>query len=1721
MAEVKILSKFSGLSPDEVEATFNQGGATEDDVLDYAASEDFRANGFYGMDVENVQHSFNRGFITEDQVVDYSDANVSPVGFYSKDLGLRAPAHGINMAMKNFGKYVLDAALNLPAQLTNVGITGAEALARKSGIMGEDEHIQRFGWTKVFEVDQVIATPKTGGGELVSELSEFITGFVPSLKAVQATRFVSEIAMSSPKVVALTQRFPSLGKVLPGAIEGAIAGSMPDVLNDPFEGGVSDALNELGVLPEYLEFMTTDKDNPDAVERLKKVLEGVAMGAVGDSLFWMVRAIKARKVAKYAGDMGKVAEDVRLRHPDTDPAALEHSTPFNEPISRFREVDSTAEGAMREDFDQAAPAAGPAPASKQFDAPWVEEAAEDAGADVVEEAAEDVIEYVPLVPAKVPDGLMKSTPEYRGAQLEFTSEVDKAIYYAGAKQPSKARDQYTKWLKEQGLSDKEIQAYYKDIRSYVKDNYGDGEFVSVPDMEVKVARKTQGAPKAPAATTRKAVEAPTQPAPELTREQIRSMDPHLLTPSQYSTRHDAHRVPTSDELLEDASRLSFDGTPVGKLNELAEKLNIPPGQNRQGVVAAIRGRLMLRKLLENPENLTRLTPDARRDLYKEVTGQSMPRGPASTPTRQAADMLIAVEKMLRDAAPMFAGAKHAGFVQKAARQGRDIPAAVLEAYRDTEWAKAYATKKGIQLGQKGKAAAPVTPRTKPAAVDRRGAMEAYNRARTRLGYVNIEIAELQRESGIPLDELKAFLIEESRAGRAVLSLGDASVSSAEAREAAVELLGKKNLLVRLDDPEAPVRAPADDPEAVRLSQEEVKRAEPRPTPEPAREAEAATAKEAEAATAVGQRATPATAQTVEESAQATRILKKAGDVTDIEDALLRDTNFLGRVEEGSSGGALELVKRIYMESGEVMESLRKTGSGTFKNIEAQSRQIFKQLADLTGKNENFTTQHFMGAARQIYSEMSQKAAQAHFVNQFFVTYTDAVAKLADEAIDAGTGTFEKQLKAYMHIKQLQELQALVFGIRAEGGRLLNSYNMKFQKGKFDILSIPKESLSELERAKKEDILEAIKTFREAKNTKERMLRARAIGKNPLMRGILELAQANMLWNPATHAANILGNTINLGYKTVTRTLGLSIQALTQADLRYIQAAGAMWTGIGEGFVKAMRFTDMTEVIRGRKTLAESDVGNMWKSMWSGEGTLDAIAKEDLTQANSILVEAMAGTGWGKSLGHLLTAPFHALVGMDETFKAMAYHGRLREEAVEAALAASPKAGWSQIWGQAQILAKDPSPDLHYRALKYAREVTFQEELGATAQKINSVLMDTNTGIAIKMMAMPFYKTPINIMRQAVKNTPLGLLSREVRESLLDAGSVRQKDMIVRMLGGSAACFAFLQAYDGGMITGRRPKEAAEDWKNAGVQEYSFKFGDRWIPYDRFEPFGMIMGMMANVGLAIQHLDAYRTVDPTGDRLIEGEKLFSAVILGLTDATLNKTYMTSMRELIQLGTDPERMNPEKWLARQSEKFLTATSAVNYWSERQDDYVREINEMADGIIKYNDRTKLLPARHSVYGTKVPLDPRWGGVFKQKFESDDPVMWELLNNGAHVRPMSNRISVSGVEQKLTPQQLDEVEAIVETLPVQEILTSIVESPGYQQIQDAKTKADMLRGVISQARSTAKNMWVGGNKEIMGSVSAQLQYRAGAIAGYYTNPDPVARMNNWAEFNKDLQPE
>ena len=77
-------------------------------------------------------------------------------------------------------------------------------------------------------------------------------------------------------------------------------------------------------------------------------------------------------------------------------------------------------------------------------------------------------------------------------------------------------------------------------------------------------------------------------------------------------------------------------------------------------------------------------------------------------------------------------------------------------------------------------------------------LTAYAEWKRTTGLAVISIAELRRQSGMPLPVLQRWLLAESESGRAELSEGDWLLAPAEQREAALRVGSQKFVRVRLD-----------------------------------------------------------------------------------------------------------------------------------------------------------------------------------------------------------------------------------------------------------------------------------------------------------------------------------------------------------------------------------------------------------------------------------------------------------------------------------------------------------------------------------------------------------------------------------------------------------------------------------------------------------------------------------------------------------------------------------------------------------------------------------------------------------------------------------------------------------------------------------------------------------------------------------------------------------
>jgi len=220
----------------------------------------------------------------------------------------------------------------------------------------------------------------------------------------------------------------------------------------------------------------------------------------------------------------------------------------------------------------------------------------------------------------------------------------------------------------------------------------------------------------------------------------------------------------------------------------------------------------------------------------------------------------------------------------------------------------------------------------------------------------------------------------------------------------------------------------------------------------------------------------------------------------------------------------------------------------------------------------------------------------------------------------------------------------------------------------------------------------------------------------------------------------------------------------------------------------------------------------------------------------------------KVLGEVIRTPSRLSVGVDEFFKSV--FRRMEYNAQAYRLASSGKYGDTETVYNALRTVNTKTVDWKDNILKapelatlpdsarvklvddvrnFAKQATFQADLGSFGNKLLA-LRAAHPWVA---PVIPFVKTPINIMKDALSYTPLGIFSKGLPNDV----------KIARTAIGASIAVGMSQLVGSKQITGSYPKDA--DKRNAmiaaGIPEYSMRIGDTWYSYARVEPLATIMG----------------------------------------------------------------------------------------------------------------------------------------------------------------------------------------------------------------------------------------------------------------------------------------
>jgi hypothetical protein len=199
------------------------------------------------------------------------------------------------------------------------------------------------------------------------------------------------------------------------------------------------------------------------------------------------------------------------------------------------------------------------------------------------------------------------------------------------------------------------------------------------------------------------------------------------------------------------------------------------------------------------------------------------------------------------------------------------------------------------------------------------------------------------------------------------------------------------------------------------------------------------------------------------------------------------------------------------------------------------------------------------------------------------------------------------------------------------------------------------------------------------------------------------------------------------------------------------------------------------------------------------------------------------------------------------------------------------------------------------------------------------------------LIFPFTRTPANIAIDAIKHSPFGLMELSRLQSKRDAMIAAAKaagaspqhlaemtrrtqqditEQVAKIAVGSGLFGTVAYHAANGDITGGGPVDYKKyvDWIEAGNQPYSFKIGDKWVSYQRIEPFASIMGMAADMV-------------ETGKA--PPEEKAGRAWAAMKDNLANKTFLLGMENLTQAWANPKRYG-EQFIRSFSSTFVPGAS-----------------------------------------------------------------------------------------------------------------------------------------------------------------------------------------------------
>ena len=293
----------------------------------------------------------------------------------------------------------------------------------------------------------------------------------------------------------------------------------------------------------------------------------------------------------------------------------------------------------------------------------------------------------------------------------------------------------------------------------------------------------------------------------------------------------------------------------------------------------------------------------------------------------------------------------------------------------------------------------------------------------------------------------------------------------------------------------------------------------------------------------------------------------------------------------------------------------------------------------------------------------------------------------------------------------------------------------------------------------------------------------------------------------------------------------------------------------------------------------------------------------------------------------------------------------------------------------------------------------------------------------------------------------------------------------------------------GRITGKGPEDPtqAKIKRQTGWQPYSVKINDRYYAYNRLDPFGMIMGLGADISEMSAGMDQQ-----------EQEAAGVAGALAIAKNLASKTYLSGAFDLMAALDDGNyKSDVEAYLVNNAFTFVPYSSMIRGAAHASDPVLRDAKALnEDATAQFVDEfvnsfrknipglSASLPPRMDLWGNPISRESGFGALhdfaspIATRALDPDPIDQAILDNQVPLSWPSRMIE--GV--RLNPVEYAQYSELAGK-QAREMMESLVKSKGFRQLSPGPNglQAELIQNTINQARKVARSRMLQSNRDLM----------------------------------------